>query len=76
MPIPSKPGKEFFSEDEAAQSLGISLERLYQLLDEHVFNDGKPRPDEVTFRAADLVLLGFWLRSTPNHKVVRMPRRN
>ncbi len=75
MPNTNKPTKEFFSEIEAAEALGISITRLHVLLDEHVFNDGGDRPTEVKFRASDLVLLEFWDRSTPNPKVVRMPRR-
>ena len=67
--------KEFYSEIEAAQALGISLARLHQLLDDNLFNDGLPRPTNVTFRYSDLVILGFWDRTTPNPKVVRMPRR-
>lgn len=71
----STKNKEFYSEVEAAQALGITLTRLHQLLDENLFNDGLPRPENVTFRYTDLVILGFWHRSTPNPKVVRMPRR-
>lgn len=71
----STKNKEFYSEVEAAQSLGISLTRLHQLLDENLFNDGLSRPENVTFRYSDLVILGFWDRTTPNPKVVRMPRR-
>jgi hypothetical protein len=71
----STKNKEFYSEVEAAQSLGISLMRLHQLLDENLFNDGMSRPDHCTFRYSDLVILGFWDRTTPNPKVVRMPRR-
>ncbi len=67
--------KEFYSETEAAQALGISIARLHQLLDDNLFNDGTLRPDDVTFRASDLVVLGFWHRTTPNPKVVRMPNR-
>lgn len=67
---------EAYTEDEAARSLGISLDRLHFLLDEHVFNDGSQRPRTMNFRAADLVLLAFWDRATPNPKVLRMPRRN
>jgi len=67
--------KEFYSEVEAAQALGISLSRLQQLLDDNLFNDGLPRPDSVTLRYSDLVILGFWDRTTPHPKVVRMPRR-
>jgi hypothetical protein len=68
--------KESLSEMEAAKTLGISLSRLHLLLDENVFNEGSPRPPNLTFRPSDLVLLGFWHRTSPNPKVVRMPRRN
>ncbi len=71
----NKPLKEFYSEIEAAEALNISLTRLRVLLDEHIFNDGSERPTELQFRGSDLVLLRFWDRSTPNPKVVRMPRR-
>lgn len=75
MPILAKPGKDDYSEVEAAQMLGITLDRLHSLLDEHVFNDGGNRPPQVTFRSSDLILLEFWLRSQPQENVVRMPRR-
>ena len=68
--------KELYSEAEAAKALRISIDRLHHLLDEHVFNDGTPRPPQVTFCSSDLVLLSFWERSTPNPKVMRMPRRH
>ncbi len=71
----NKPVKEFYSEAEAAEALGISITRLHVLLDEHVFNDGTDRPAELKFRGSDLVVLEFWDRSTPNPKVVRMPKR-
>jgi len=67
--------KDSYSEDEAALFLGISLSRLHMLLDEHVFNDGSTRPPELVLQSSDLVLLRFWHRSTPNPKVLRMPRR-
>lgn len=72
---PRKLQKECYTELEAAAALSISLARLYVLLDENVFNDGTPRPENLTFRPSDLVLLGFWHRTSPNPKVVRMPRR-
>ncbi len=75
MVIPKNARKESYTEAEAAEALNISLPRLRQLLDEYVFNDGRPRPNEVNFRLSDIVLLDFWNRSTPNAKVVRMPRR-
>jgi hypothetical protein len=68
-----KAAKEYYNETEAAQSLGISLARLHQLLDEHLFNDGSGRPEAVIFRASDLTILSFWHQSTPNPKIVRMP---
>jgi hypothetical protein len=73
---PRKLQKAFYTEVEAAEALGISLARLHLLLDENIFNDGTRRPGDLTFRASDLVLLGFWHRSSPNPKVVRMARRN
>ena len=72
---PRKLQKECYTEVEAAAVLGISLTRLYLVLDENVFNEGTPRPQNLTFRPSDLVLLGFWHRTSPNPKVVRMPRR-
>lgn len=71
----SRPEKEFFTEVEAATSLGISLQRLHQLLDAHIFNDGSARPAGLTFRACDLILLKFWDRGPDDHKVIRMPLR-
>jgi hypothetical protein len=71
-----KPFKDFYTENEAAEVLGVSVPRLHMLLDEHVFNDGAGRPTGLTFTGSDVVLLGFWQRSTPNPKVVRMPKRN
>lgn len=68
--------KEFYTEDEAAQALGISLTRLYMLLDANIFNDGSQRPRELSFTSAEITLLGFWQRTTPNPNVVRMPKRN
>lgn len=71
-----KPAKEFYSEAEAAIYLNISIGELHSLLDEHIFNDGTLRPEEINFCDADLILLGFWKKSQENPKVVRMPRRN
>lgn len=72
----TKPLKEFYTEQEAADELGISIPALYQLLDEHIFNEGAPRPERVQFTSADLILLGFWRELIPNPKVLRMPRRS
>lgn len=66
---------EFFTEQEAADLLGITLERLHFLLDKNVFNDGSKRPNELELHRSDIVLVQFWDRSTENPKIVRMPRR-
>jgi len=68
------PFKQYYSEDEAALMLGISVHTLRMLLDEHVFNDGTMRPGNLQLRASDLVLVRFWHNSRPNPKVIRMPR--
>lgn len=75
MTRPLKPVKEFYTEPEAAGYLNLSLPELYSLLDEYIFNDGSPRPQDLTFCEADLVLLGFWSKTRENPKVLRMPRR-
>ena len=70
-----KSGGEY-TEEEVAELLGISVSRLHGLLDRHIFNDGTPRPPDLTFTNSDVILLGFWRRSEPNPKVVYMPRRS
>ena len=70
-----RPEKEFFTEVEAAAALGVSVQRLHDLLDDHIFNDGSARPTELTFRASDLVLLKFWDRGPDDRKILRMPIR-
>jgi hypothetical protein len=70
-----RPDKDMYSEIEASQALGLSVERLNLLLDENVFNDGSARPDRLTFRPSDLILLEFWNKSMGDKKVVRMPKR-
>ncbi len=75
MTKPLKPLKEFYTEAEAAGELNISVTELHSLLDAYIFNDGSPRPDELSFCEADLVLLGFWSKSKENPKVIRMPKR-
>ena len=66
---------ESISENEAAQWLGISIERLHRLLDEHVFNNGTPRPAEIHFTQSDLLLLSYWCDKRAGQKVVSMPSR-
>jgi hypothetical protein len=64
-----------YSEREAAELLGITLERLHKLLDENIFNDGSSRPADLRLQDRDLILLEFWNRTTENPKIVRMPNR-
>ncbi|HET9697267.1 MAG TPA: hypothetical protein VFP40_10405 [Terriglobales bacterium] len=73
--VKNEPQLDCFSETEAASMLGISVERLHRLLDEHIFNDGSIRPPDLTLRSADLVLLKFWDRGPDDMKVIRMPKR-
>ncbi|MGH9569116.1 MAG: hypothetical protein ACRD4F_14735 [Candidatus Angelobacter sp.] len=75
MTRPLKPAKDCYTEYEAADYLNISTVELHGLLDEHIFNDGNPRPEDLCFCEADLVLLGFWNKARENPKVIRMPRR-
>ena len=70
-----KPVKQYYSDVEAAHALSISIESLYQLLDEHVFNAGHPRPPVVEFTHADLLLLTVWAEAPRGHNVVAMPNR-
>jgi hypothetical protein len=72
----AKPLKESYTELEAADYLKITVEELHAVLDRHIFNDGCPRPNEITFCESDLVLLGFWARPIENPKVISMPRRS
>lgn len=67
---------EMYSEQDAADALGVSLTRLHELLDQHVFNEGAPRPPDLTFTTSELLLLSYWQRTELSSKVLRMPRRN
>jgi hypothetical protein len=63
------------TEQQAAEWLGISIEALHRLLDQHIFNNGTPRPAEVHFTQSDLLLLSYWSHKPRNRKVISMPRR-
>jgi hypothetical protein len=63
------------SEAEAAERLGVSIKQLHRTLDKNVFTGREPRPANCTFRASDLVLLGFWLKNNSSSKVLCMPSR-
>lgn len=76
MSYPQVTEEPLFTEAEAAQRLGVSLQRLHRVLDENIFNNGDQRPPECVFRSSDLVVLAFWLQTHLSRKVLRMPRRN
>jgi len=67
--------KQFYSETEAAESLCISLEALYEILDSHVFTPESPRPDELELTYPDLLLLSVWAQPQRGYNVVEMPHR-
>lgn len=67
--------QDLMTEQQAAQWLGISVDALYRLLDQHIFNNGSPRPANILFTQADLLLLSYWCDNPKRGKVVAMPRR-
>ena len=72
---PAKAAKEFYTEAEAATELKISVDRLHNLLDRKLFNDGSSRPPTVSFQSTDLILLRFWLEQD-QPKLIQMPARS
>ena len=60
MTSPNAVPKELSTESEAASALGISMARLHELLDQHIFNEGSKRPPGLQFNAGDLLLLAYW----------------
>jgi len=66
-----------YSESEAAAELGITLARLHEVLDQHIFTNGNARPNSLHFTSSDLLLLGYWCNSerTVSHEVITMPKR-
>ena len=66
-----------YDEKEAAATLGITVARLYEVLDQHIFTAGNPRPQGLHFTSNDLLLLGYWCNSqrTGSHEVITMPKR-
>ena len=68
---------QFYSEAEAAATLGITIARLHELLDEHIFTNGNVRPRSINFTPNDLLLLGYWCsgQRTTSSEVITMPKR-
>ncbi len=75
-PEPPLP-RDHYSETEAAKALGITLQRLHELLDEHIFNDGPSRPASIELNPTDLLLLSYWQKNAKRRhgQVLQMPRR-
>ncbi len=69
--------KDSYTETEAAAILGVTVARLHQLLDQHIFTNGDRRPPSVEFTSSDLLLLSYWNSSTESlpPEVIRMPHR-
>ncbi len=56
-----KPSNRLYTEQEAADLLGVSMYQLRNVLDRHIFNDVYPRPDRVQFLYSDILLLDYWI---------------
>ncbi len=52
--------KQVYSEQEAATSLGISVNSLHSILDRHVFNEGAARPEPLELMLSEVLLLAYW----------------
>jgi hypothetical protein len=63
MYIAKQSAKQLYNEKEAAEALGVSVSLLHTVLDENIFNQGTPRPENIEFTASDLLLLGYWVET-------------
>jgi hypothetical protein len=71
-----QPVKQVYSEQEAANSLGISLNSLHSILDRHVFNDGVPRPAPLELMLSEVLLIAYWVEEENlGMKVVSIGKR-
>jgi len=78
MPRSSRLTKDrLYDEKEAAAALGITVARLHEVLDQHIFTDGNKRPQALQFTSSDLLLLGYWCNAPRigSGEVITMPRR-
>lgn len=78
MPRPSRILKDHvYDEREAATALGVTLARLHEVLDQHIFTEGNTRPHSLHFTSNDLLLLGYWCNSprVGPSEVITMPKR-
>lgn len=76
MQTQKNPVKRYYTELEAAHTLSITMEALYEILDEHVFTPENPRPDAIELTYPELLLLSVWAKPERGHNVVEMPLRN
>jgi hypothetical protein len=69
--------KDSYTEAEAAAALGVTVPRLHQLLDRHIFTDGVKRPRSIEFTSSDLLLLSYWNSSIDSKwaEVISMAER-
>jgi hypothetical protein len=71
-----QPVKQVYSEQEAANSLGISIHTLHSILDRHVFNDGATRPSPMELMLSEVLLIAFWVeQENVGLKVVSIGKR-
>jgi hypothetical protein len=70
-----KTQRQFFEVSQAAHMLSISVDELYRILDQHVFNPENPRPSVLELTYNDIVLLSVWARPERGANVLEMPRR-
>ena len=63
-----------FSEDEAAHSLGITVDELHRILDQHVFTSGE-RPLDLRFTQSDVLMISCWVDGERVNNVIPMPSR-
>lgn len=68
--------KQYYTEIEAAETLGITLEALHEILDEHVFTADHPRPEILELTHAEMILLSVWAEPERGKNVVTMPPRD
>jgi hypothetical protein len=71
-----QPVKQVYSEQEAANALGISMNSLHSILDRHVFNDGASRPSPLELMLSEVLLIAYWVEEENlGSKVVSIGRR-
>ena len=78
MPRPNRVTRDrLYDEKQAAAALGITVARLHEVLDQHIFTEGNRRPEALQFTSPDLLLLGYWCNAqrTVSHEVITMPKR-